>query len=413
MKKEEFYKDALPHSAGPLEGVKILEATQNFAGPNVGTVLADLGAESIKVDQPGMGDALRHLPPFLNPDNEFESACQHLSINRNKRNITLSLKSPEGQELFRKLAAKVDVVVQNFKPGTMEKWGLGYEEIRQVRPDIIYVSVSGFGQFGPYHERPSYAPVGECMGGLAYVTGPAGGPPTRPGFGLGDSLAGWQGAIGALAALYHRKVTGQGQHVDVSQVDTILYASEGGISLAANLDFRWERMGSAHPMAAPCNLYPCQEGHVFIGIILDSHWARFCRLIGRDDLIKDSRTVNAKQRTMNRDFTDGAITAWTQQHTVQQVVDALVKAELVVAPVYNFHQIVQDEHIREREMVAEVEHPVAGKMKLYGTCPKFSLTPTRIRRPAPMSGEHNEEVYGELLDLDQEHLVNLHERGII
>lgn len=413
MKKEEFYRDALSTSVGPLEGVKVLEATQNFAGPNVGTVLADLGADSIKVDQPGMGDALRHLPPFLNPDNEFESACQHLSINRNKRNISLSFKSPEGQEIFRQLAAKVDIVVENFKPGTMEKWGLGYEEIRKVKPDIIYVSVSGFGQFGPYHTRPSYAPVGECMGGLAYVTGQAGGPPTRPGYGLGDSLAGWQGAIGALAALYYRKMTGKGQHVDVSQVDTILYASEGGISLASNLDFRWERMGSAHPMAAPCNLYECQDGHVFIGVILDSHWGRLCRVMGREDLIQDPRTVNSKQRTLNRDFTDGAITDWTRKNTICQVVDALVESELVVSPVYNFHQIVQDKHIRARDMIAEVEHPVAGKVFLYGTSPKFSLTPTRVRRHAPLCGEHNEEVYSQLLEFDMNRMADLHERGVI
>jgi crotonobetainyl-CoA:carnitine CoA-transferase CaiB-like acyl-CoA transferase len=413
MKKEEFYKDAIPNSVGPLEGLKILEATQNFAGPNAGTVLADLGAESIKIDQPGMGDALRHLPPFLNPEYEFETGCQHLSINRNKRNITLSFKHPEGKEIFKQLAAKVDIIIENFKPGTMDGWGLGYQDIKAVKQDIIYVSISGFGQYGPNHKRPSYAPVGTCTGGLVYVTGQSDGPPTRPGFGLGDSLAGWQGAMGALAALYYRNTTGKGQHVDVSQVDTILYLSESGISLAANLNTSWERIGSAHPLAAPCNLYECQDGYVFIGIILDSHWARFCRIMGREDLIDDPRSKSTKERTLNRPFVDEAITYWTKKKNVKDVVNALVEDQLVVAPVYNFFQIIEDEHIRERDMIAEVEHPQAGRMKLYGTAPKFSVAPTAIRRPAPNSGQHNEEIYGQFLGFGREKLAEIKERGVI
>ncbi|MBI1988093.1 MAG: CoA transferase [Nitrospinae bacterium] len=413
MKKEEFFRNALPDSVGPLEGVRVLEATHNFAGPNVGTVLADLGADSVKCDPPGMGDILRHLPPFVDSEQPLETGAQHLSINRNKRDITLNLRHHEGQALFRRLAQGVDIVVENFKPGTMAGWGLGYEEICRVKPDIIYVSVSGFGQFGPYHERPSYDAVGQAMGGLMYVTGQPDGPPTRPGFGLGDSLAGWQGALAALAALHYRNRTGKGQHIDISQIDTILYLSESGILLSSNLNRSWERIGSGHPLGAPYNAYQCPDGHVFIGIVLDSHWKKFCQIAGREELIEDPRSRTTTDRAQHRELVDGAVSQWVRDKKVSQVVDALVEAGLVVAPIYSFPQIVRDEHIREREMVTEVEHPAAGKIDLYGVAAKFSLTPARVRRPAPMMGQHNQEVYGERLGLSAEELRRLQENGAI
>lgn len=413
MKKEEFFRDALPDSVGPLEGVRVLEATHNFAGPNVGTVLADLGADSIKCDPPATGDILRQLPPFVDPEQSLETGTQHLSINRNKRNITLNLRHPEGQELFRRMTKEMDIVVENFKPGTMAGWGLGYQDLQGVKPDIIYVSVSGFGQFGPYHARPSYDAVGQAMGGLIYVTGQPDGPPTRPGFGLGDSLAGWQGALAALAALHYRNRTGKGQHIDISQVDTILYLSESGILLASNLGHSWERMGSGHPLGAPYNVYQCQDGHVFIGIALDRHWERFCRIAGREDLIDDPRTRSTTQRAHHRGLVDEVVSCWVRHKTVSEVVATLIEAGLVVAPIYSFPQIIQDKHIQERDMVAEVEHPAAGKIALYGVAAKFSLTPARVRRPAPMMGQHNKEVYGDWLGLSADEMAELEEKGVI
>jgi crotonobetainyl-CoA:carnitine CoA-transferase CaiB-like acyl-CoA transferase len=413
MKKEEFFQNALPDSVGPLEGIKVLEATHNFAGPNVGTVLADLGADSIKCDPPGSGDILRHLPPFVDPEKHLETGTQHLSINRNKRNITLNFRHHEGQRLFRQLAKGVDIVVENFKPGTMVGWGLGYEDLKRVKTDIIYVSVSGFGQFGPYHERPSYDAVGQAMGGLMYVTGQPDGPPTRPGFGLGDSLAGWQGALAALAALHYRNRTGKGQHIDISQLDTILYLSESGIILSSKLAHSWERMGSAHPLGAPYNAYQCMDGYVFIGIVLDTHWNIFCRIAGREELMEDDRTRTPMARASHRELVDETISRWVNNRKVSDVVETLVEAGLVVAPIYNFPQILRDEHIRERDMVAEVEHPAAGKIDLYGIAAKFSLTPGRLRRPAPMMGQHNEEIYRDQLGLDAEEMAGLKEKGVI
>ena len=413
MRKEEFFRSALPDSVGPLEGVQILEATHNFAGPNVGTVLADLGADSVKCDPPEMGDILRHLPPFVDPEQSMETGAQHLSINRNKRDITLNFRHAKGQEIFRQLAKDVDIVVENFKPGTMKKWGLSYEDIQKVKPDIIYVSVSGFGQFGPYHTRPSYDAVGQAMGGLMYVTGQPDGPPTRPGFGLGDSLAVWQGALAALAALHYRNRTGKGQHVDISQVDTILYLSESGILLSSQLNQSWERIGSGHPLGAPYNAYPCKDDHVFIGIVVDAHWKKFCQVAGREELIDDPHTRTTTDRAGHRELVDEAVSDWVHDKTVAEVVSTLAEAELVVAPIYSFPQIIQDEHIREREMIAEVEHPKAGKIDVYGVASKFSLTPAKVRSAAPMMGEHNQDIYSDRLGLSVGEMEQLRKEGII
>ncbi|MBI2877050.1 MAG: CoA transferase [Candidatus Tectomicrobia bacterium] len=413
MRKEEFFAEAIPGSVGPLEGVRILEATQNYAGPNAGTVLVDMGAESIKIDMPGFGDLVRHAPPFIESRSELDRGAQHLSINRNKQNITLNLKSAKGREIFLELAQRVDIVIENFKPGTMEKWGLGYQDVRRVKPDIIYTSVSGYGQFGPYSHRPSYDAVAQAVGGLMSVNGYPDRPPTRTGNGLGDSLAGWQGAMASLAALHYRNRTGRGQHVDISQVDTILYTSDFGILAAANANYRWERMGSENPMVAPYNAYECKDGYVFIGVALDAHWARLCQIMGREELILDPRSRVLADRARNRELVNGAVNAWTKTKCVGEVVDALDEAQLVVAPILDFHQILEDPHIQEREMIAEVEHPAAGKLKIYGVAAKFSVTPARVRMPAPMMGQHNPEVYQGWLGYRPEQIDQLREEGVI
>ncbi|MBI2876482.1 MAG: CoA transferase, partial [Candidatus Tectomicrobia bacterium] len=196
MRKEEFYRDAIPGSQGPLEGLRVLEATNYAAGPFAGTLLADLGAESIKIDVPGTGDFLRLTPPYVPSSSELDRSCYHLSINRNKKNITLSLRHPEGQELFRQLARHTDVIIENFKPGTMDRWGLGYRDIAKIKPDIVYTSISGFGQYGPLHHKPGYDSIGQAMGGLMSINGYPDTPPTRTGNAMIDNITGWQGAFG-------------------------------------------------------------------------------------------------------------------------------------------------------------------------------------------------------------------------
>ncbi|MBI1987121.1 MAG: CoA transferase [Nitrospinae bacterium] len=413
MKKEEFYREARSDMTGPLQGVRVLEATTSQAGPIAGTVLADLGANVIKIDLPEMGDIMRHLPPFIEGAPKLNSSCYHLSINRNKKNISLAINRPAGQEVFRKLAAKMDVIVQNFKPGTMDKWGLGYEAIKKIKPDIVYVSVSGFGQFGPNHQKPGYDPVGQAIGGLMNVNGYADGPPTRTGNAMADNITGWQGAIGALAALHHRQMTGEGQHVDVCLVDSILYTSDYGVMAASNAGFNWKRMGSGNPAGGPCDVYRCKDGYVFILVLIDSHHKRFWPLIGRPELYQDPRMQTPVARAQNLPFINQVVGEWTQDKTVEEVVRQLEEAQLVVTPIFDFPQIVRNEHLREREMVTEVEYPDVGKLTIYGVAAKFSRTPCKVRTHAPAIGQHNEEVFGELLDLGAEELAQLQQGKII
>jgi len=412
MKKEDFYQDALSNTNGPLEGIVVLEATTSMAGPMAGTVLADLGAECIKIDSPGMGDMLRHTSPFVG-EKSIETSAFHMTINRNKRNITLNLKAPEGKEIFKKLAQKSDIIIENFKPGTMDKWGLGYREIKKVKPDIIYVSISGYGQYGPNHHKPSYDAVGQAYGGLMSVTGQANDPPTRCGFGIADTVTGWQGAIGSLAALYYRNKTGKGQHIDISQVDTMVYATDQGIMATANAGYQWKRMGSQHPGAAPYDAYQCKDGHVFIAIALDSHWARFCRIIGREDLITDPRTVHAPDRAQNREFVNQIVNEWVKERSVTEIIELCDQAELVTSPIMTLQDLIEDAHIKEREMVVDIDHPIAGRTKITGIPAKCSLTPAKHRRPAPLLGQHNYEIYREWLGISQEEIDSLKEKGVI
>lgn len=412
MKKEEFYKDAIPDSKGPLEGIRVLEATTHGAGPWAGTVLVDLGAESIKVDMPGVGDIIRSIPPFVENKEDLERGMLYLSINRNKKGITLNLKVPAGQEIFRELAKKMDIVIQNFKPGTMDKWNLGYKDIKKVKPDIIYTSISAYGQFGPYSHKAGADPTGQAVGGFMSVTGFPENPPTRAGFAIADNLAGWQGAFGSMAALHYKNKTGKGQHVDISLVDSVLYISEIAI-MGANAGYKWQRFGNRYFYGAPGNAYKCKDGYVFFSAIDVSHWIKFCKIIEREDLIDDPRTNTANSRFENVDFVDEVINEWMKEKNVDEVVGACEEAQLIVAPVLNFDQIIKNEHILDRDMVAEVKHPVAGKLRIYGTSPKFSLTSTRVRTAAPTLGQHNEEVYGGLLGYSKNKVAELKEKKVI
>jgi len=414
MRKEEFYQDALPDSVGPLTGVRVLEATHNAAGPFAGTLLADLGAESIKIDQPVVGDVARRVPPFVESSSPLEASTLYLSINRNKKGITLNLKPEGGKKLFKELVKQVDIVIENYKPGTMEAWGLGYQALIKVKPDIIYTSISGYGQFGPNHKKPSYDAIAQAMGGLMSVTGYPDGPPLRTGYGFGDDLAGWQGAIASIAALYYKRLTGKGQRIDISQQDTIVYCSAWGIMGAVNAGHIWPREGNTVRILAPYNTYKCKDdNYVFIAVVLESHWQKLCRLMGREELINDPKTNSPSARAERGEFVDNIVEEWTMKHTVQEVVEILDKEQIVVAPILDFKQILEDEHIKQREMVVEVEHQAANKLKLYGVATKYSLTPARIRMPAPMLGQHNQEIYKGLLELGDRELLQLAEQGII
>lgn len=413
MKKEEFYEEAIPNSQGPLEGIQILEATTTQAGPVAGALLTDLGAESIKVDAPMVGEMGRYIPPFLNEENRLETSIYYMTYNRNKKCITLTLNRPEGQEVFRELARHVDIIIQNYKPGTMEKWGLGYKAIQRVKPDIIYVSISGFGQYGPYHTRPAYDPLGQAMSGLMSINGYPDGPPMKTGGPIADNLTGWQGALGALAALHYKNRTGKGQHVDVSMVDSLLNVSDWGIPLAAHLGQVWQRQGNAYYPIGLDPVVKCQDEYIVLLVAIDSHWAKLCKLMGREELIEDPRTKGMINRAQNAALVNQVIRDWAIDKPAAQILPALEEAELVGSPILNFQQILENEHIRERGMIAEVEHPICGKVNLYGVATKYSRTPARTRTGAPLLGQHNQEIYEGLLGYSPERMAQLQEKRVI
>lgn len=417
MKKEAFYRETIRGCKGPLEGIRILEATQTQAGPFAGKVLVDLGAESIKIDQPGFGEIGHYVSPIKKGPQGQESLF-YIAFNAGKKCITLDLKQSEGQEIFQDIARRSDVVIQNFKPGTMEKWNCGYGDIQKVKSDIIYVSIGGYGQWGPNHLKPSYDAIAQANGGLMNVTGAPGGPPTRVGTGLADNLSGINAVVGFLAALYYRQKTGKGQHIDVSQQDTIVYyTSDMGFGMARE-GIPWPRMtDSAHPGAAPYKLFRTQEGeYMFLALGLDSHWKKLCRVMGREALIDDPRSKDIPSRAVNRDFVDQQVQEFIGHHTydkIEQIFGDTPGPDLVITRVFSYQQLIEDPHLHEREMVLEVDHPKVGPVTLNGVAPKFSLTPASIKGPSPWSGQHNDEVYQGILGYSPERVKFLKEKGII
>jgi formyl-CoA transferase len=280
MEKREFFRNARSESVGPLAGTRVIEIATTWAGPMCACMLGDLGAEVIKVELPE-GEVARRLPPFL-PGTDPPLSFVHATVNRNKRGMRLDLRTAEGRDVLLRLAARADVLVENFRPGTLVGWGLGYEQVRAVKPDIVYVSISGFGQFGPDHERPGYDPMAQAASGFMSLNGDPDGAPVKAATLLADDLGGLHGAIAALAALCHRRDTGEGQHVDVSLLDAMLFQSNGYATLGA-LGVPYPRMGNEYVFAAPARAFACVDGHVYMGVLLDSHWKELARLVGRPD----------------------------------------------------------------------------------------------------------------------------------
>ena len=412
MKKEEFFKEVINNSKGPLEGIKVLEIGGMHTAPMCGMVLADLGVEVIKVEQPE-GELVRYAGPFLEGKPPQETSTYFLSINRNKKGITINMRHPEGQEIFRDLAAKVDVLIQNFKPGTMARWRVGYDDIKRLNPKIVYISISMFGQYGPYHKRPGFDPLAQAMGGIMYVTGMPGEMPLRTGNAIVDNSTGWMAAIGALSALLYRKETGKGQHVDISLLDNTVYMSDFGLMAAAHTNYHWVRNGNRHPSVSPFNTYQTKDGYIFIIIGPDSHWAKFCRIMGREDLIADPRCKTVRDRGANAEMIDQLTAQWAKGKTVEEIMNIFLENEIPAAPIWSHKDILTNEHVQERGMVAEVDHPAAGRVKLQGIPWKHSLTPGKVRTPAPTLGQHTTEILTNWLGYDQEMISSLKERRAI
>ncbi len=409
MNKADFYREARKDLPGPLHGVRVLDVTTSWAGPMCACVLADLGADVVKIEA-RTGEVARRMHPFI-PGKDNGVSFVHATVNRNKRELTLELRSPEGRDIFMKLAERSDVIVQNFRPGTFDKWGIGYEQVRKVKPDIVYVSISGWGQWGPDHDRPGYDPMAQAAGGFISLNGSPDGPPVKAPTFLCDDLAGLHGAIGALGALRHRDQTGEGQHVDVALLDAMLFQSNGYLTLGA-LGIPIGRWGNEFKFSVPTNVYQCRDGRVIAGTLLDTHWKVLARMAGRPELADDPRFTTIQARDENRDECNAVFARWCSERTVEEAVAECTRQGLACAAVRTYEQAARDPHVHERDMLQQVELENGTVAPITGPVAKFSRTPTRVRTPAPALGEHTEELLEEI-GVDRETQQRLREQNII
>ena len=376
-----------PTSAGPLAGLKVVELGTLIAGPYCARLLAEFGAEVIKVEAPGEGDPLRKWRKL----HEGNSLWWYAQA-RNKKSVAVNLKDPQGQEVVRRLVAGADLLVENFRPGALEKWGLGYEALARDNPRLIMVRLSGFGQTGPYKDRPGFGAIGESMGGMRYITGYPDRAPVRVGISIGDSLAAMFGVIGALMALHHRTQSGQGQVVDVALYEAVFAMMESMLPEYGMGGFVRERSGAALPGIVPSNTYPCRDGkYVVIGANADSIFKRMMRAIGRADLADDPALAGNDGRVRRTEELDGVIGEWTSRHSLDEVLAVLEKAEVPSGRIYSIADIVADLHYQARGMI-ERHRLGDGELLLPGLVPKLSRTPGATRWIGPRLGEHTDEV---------------------
>lgn len=379
-------------TAGPLAGLKVLELGQLIAGPFAGKTLADFGAEVIKVEPPATsttpgGDPLRQWRML----HQGESVWWQVQ-SRNKKSVTLDLHQPADQALARQLAAEADVLIENFRPGLMEDWGLGYETLAAANPRLIMLRISGYGQSGPYRDRPGFAVVAEAMGGLRHLMGEPGRPSVRAGVSLGDTLAALHGVIGVLLALQARQRTGRGQVVDVALYESVFNCMESLLPEYSAFGAVREPAGSSLPGIAPSNVYRCADGQVVIGGNGDSIFKRLMTTIGREDLGQDPTLAGNAGRAARADELDAAITAWTLQRPVDEVLALLQAARVPVGRIYTARDIAEDPHYRARGMIERIVTASGLALDVPGIVPKLSDTPGAIRTLAPRLGEHNAEL---------------------
>lgn len=394
---------------GPLAGIRVVELGQVIAGPFCGQLLGDLGADVIKVEPPGAGDVLRQ---WGRGDDPGGSVWWQVA-GRNKRSVTIDLRREEGQQLVRDLAADADILIENFRPGTLERWGLGWETLHAANPGLIVVRVSGYGQTGPLAPLPGYAAVGEAMGGLRSLVGYPDRPPVRVGVSLGDSLAGMFGALGALAALESRRRTGEGQVVDSSIYESVLGVTESLVADWSALGVRRERTGPILPKIAPSNVYPTIGGEVIVAANQDSVFTRLCAAMARPDLADDPRFSDHRARGEHQAELDGIIAEWTGGLPADDVLRLLREAAVPSGLLYSPEDMLADDHYRARDSVVEVDTDGYGPVTMQGVFPRLSETPGRVRWAGRGLGADTDEVLRDVLKLPAERVSRLRESGVI
>jgi CoA:oxalate CoA-transferase len=395
--------------AKALEGVKVLDFTQYLSGPHCTMLLSELGAEVIKVEMPGKGEPERGATPLTDKRESF----QFLDRNRGKKSVTLNLKNPKGREMALALAAKADILVENFATGGMEKLGLGYEELGKINPRLIYASISGFGHTGPRRLDVSYDMVSQAMGGLMAVTGYPDGEPLRTGISIGDYLSGFNATIAILAALHYRTISGEGQAIDISMQDALwalVFPDRADYFTTGKIP---QKFGNQFASSVPFGSYNAKDGAVIICTIADAQWQKVLQAIGREDLSGDQCFATRDNRVKNREAVNALVDGFCRERTVEEILTVLKKNQVACSTLPSFDQVANDPHLASREMFVEVDQPVSGKLKLLGSVFKMSKTPGDRKMPAPAVGEHNEEIYSQLLGISPQEIQKLKEDGVI
>ena len=393
----------------PLEGIRVVELGSLIAGPFAGKTLGDFGAEVVKIEPPGSGDPLR---TWRAP--EGETAVWWHVQSRNKKSVAVDLRQAEGQDLVRRLAVAADVVIENFRPGTLEQWGLDYDTLSRLNPGLIMLRISGYGQTGPLRDLPGFGVIAEAMGGLRHITGMPGQPPVRPGISIGDSLSALHGVIGVLLALYHRATRGgQGQMIDVALYESVFNMMEGAVAEFDRYGLQREPAGSALPGVAPTNAYPCADGrYVLIAGNGDSIFKRLMTLVGRDDLGQDPRLASNPGRVREMATIDEAISQWTRRHGLDETLRQLAEARIPAGRPYTVADIVGDQHYRARGMLRSIDLPDGSTLQVPGVVPKLSATPGDFAGGGPALGADTDAVL-RALGLPDDELRRLRERGVI
>lgn len=394
---------------GPLEGVRVLDLTRVVAGPYCSMFLGDLGAEVVKVEQPGAGDDTRGWgPPFAGGESAY-----YLCINRNKQSLTLDLKSKRAVELLRGLAKAADVIIENFRPGTMERLGLGEKELRALNPRLIYASLTGFGADGPMSDWPGYDLIVQAWGGLMSITGMPDGEPAKVGVAIIDLVAGLILGKAITAALFAREKIGVGQRIDTSlleaEVASLINVGSNYL-VGGKIPTRW---GNAHPNIVPYQSFKTADGYLVVGVASEVIWKRFCAAVGREELTEDARFTANSKRVENRAELIALLSAMFVQRDNETWFKLLTEAEVPCAPVQTIDQVFQAPQVLHRDMLVEVDHPTAGKVRMAGIPVKFSVTPASVRKPPPLLGEHNESVLKSWLGMSAEAIDELRKEKII
>ena len=394
----------------PLDDIRVVELGQLLAGPFCGQLLGDFGAEVIKVEDPGVGDPMRQW----GREKPYGKSLWWPVVARNKKSVTVNLRTEEGQDLVRRLVAQADVLIENFRPGTLERWGLAPEELWKTNPRLIVTRVTGFGQSGPYASRAGYGSIGEAMGGIRYVTGDPDRPPARAGISLGDSLAATFACLGTLVALHQRGRTGRGQVVDSAIYEAVLAMMESLVPEYQIAGYQRERTGTTLPNVSPSNVYPTADGEmVLIAANQDTVFRRLADVMEQPDLTTDERYATHSARGQNMEELDGIIAEWSSTLKAEDLLERLHAGGVPAGRIFKAKDMLEDPHFAAREAIVRLNHPDLGEFAMHNVVPKLSDSPGRVRHVGPELGEHNQEIYRDLLGLDDETISSLHAAGVI